>query len=56
MDISLGGGMHSTVNWRRKREQSSWRPPPGGAHAALDRAPVQLLAVVKAAQVLVLAQ
>jgi len=31
---SLGGGMQSSVKWRTKRGVSSWRPPPGGAHAA----------------------
>eukprot|EP00955_Chlamydomonas_euryale_P076856 362800-Chlamydomonas_euryale.AAC.1 len=32
--VSLGGGTHSIVKWRVKRGVISWRPPPGGAHAA----------------------
>ena len=34
MASSLGCGMHSTVKWRRKRGDTSCRPPPGGPHAA----------------------
>lgn len=31
---SLGGGTLSSVKWRTKRGDISWRPPPGGAQAA----------------------
>jgi hypothetical protein len=31
---SEGGGTHRDVKWRRKRADTSWRPPPGGPQAA----------------------